>query len=978
MPPQLSIKVSQAWDHYINLPKDDRQSYLEQLHVEDAELANALESLLAQSQKQTKDDLNTPIPQIPETVKPETVDWVNRETASDIELPTLPGYEVLSLLGRGGMGVVYKARHLKLNRVVALKMIRAKVEAEQSEIDRFRTEAEAVARLQHPHIVQIHEIGELHGLPYFSLEFCAGGTLEDQLNGTPWQPKAAAALVETLARAIQAAHEAQVIHRDLKPQNVLMGGQAETDRIPKITDFGLAKKLDVDEGMTHSGAIMGTPAYMAPEQARGITKEIGPSVDIYALGVILYQLLTGRPPFMAASMWDTIEQVIYEEPVSPRRLNPKVPKDLETICLKCLQKDPSRRYANALQLNEDLQRFSRDDPIHARAIGPIERAWRWCRRRPAVASLLSAVVLITVIGFSLVSWKWQQAEANFAESERQRIRREANFKKSIEAVDQMLTRVGDESLREVPGMSEVRRKLLEDALEFYEGFINEKSNDPDVIKETARVLLKTGDIYVMLEKREQAEKAFKKSIELYNKAHSQFSDRPEFHRGLAIAHVDLANHYYHLDRYQDAEPLLRKAITAHESLVADHPQKSVHKLDLALARKTLGSVLRFTAREKEAEKMFLSALSVYAGLEQSEFNSRRCRDQRALCLYALGAITNSLGKPEVSDKYNLEAVEVQKALANDFPEVTEYQARLAQFYQVLAVVHMRRGELNKAQRWLEDSINTLKKVIAQFPLVPTYRYNLAGSYNIRAIVHARQGKTKEIGDSFELQAEMLAALVTDFPDRIDFRRALGRAYHNLGVFMFRAKKIEQAIDYYKKGLEERRKLAKTKSNSSQSRVELAGSCSYLALALPEEKHEEAIQLLQEAIQLNKSLTDENPDNPTYWHKLAQSYRVLGDKLIDHDTQRSAKNLNEAMTIYRRLIADYPKDARFRRFLVDTVDSLAQFQEKLNNKGEAEKFYREAVSILENLTKDFPENTEFRQALVTGQEKLAQFLSTKKK
>jgi eukaryotic-like serine/threonine-protein kinase len=298
-------------------------------------------------------------------------------------------YELLEELGRGGMGVVYKARQSKLNRLVALKMILAGEYAGPKELARFRTEAEAVARLQHPNIVQIFEVGEHDGHPYFSLEFVDGGSLAQKLDGTPLPPPQAARLVETLARAMHAAHQAGVVHRDLKPANVLLTAEGT----PKITDFGLAKKLDDAAGPTGSNAIMGTPSYMAPEQAGGKSKEIGPAADTYALGAILYELLTGRPPFKAATPLDTVLQVVSDEPAPPRKLQSKTPCDLDTICLKCLQKAPAKRYATAADLAEDLRRFQAQEPIQARPVGRLERGVKWAKRRPAVASLLAALML---------------------------------------------------------------------------------------------------------------------------------------------------------------------------------------------------------------------------------------------------------------------------------------------------------------------------------------------------------------------------------------------------------------------------------------------------------------------------------------------------------------------------------------------------------------------------------------------------------
>jgi tRNA A-37 threonylcarbamoyl transferase component Bud32 len=305
----------------------------------------------------------------------------------------IPGYTVLAELGRGGMGVVYKAKQVKLNRLVALKMILAGGHANEADLARFRTEAEAIARLQHPNIVAVHEVGEHEGQPFFSLEFCDGGSLESKLAGTPLPPREAAVLVAKLARAMEAAHHKGVIHRDLKPANVLFA----EDGTAKITDFGLARKLD-EAGQTATGTVMGTPSYMAPEQAQG-KKAVGPAADVYALGAILYECLTGRPPFKGATLHETILQVVNEEPVAPRSLQPRVPRDLETICLKCLHKDPARRYASARELADDLHRWLADEPIVARPVGWGERLWRWCRRRPGWAALIgvSALALVALL-----------------------------------------------------------------------------------------------------------------------------------------------------------------------------------------------------------------------------------------------------------------------------------------------------------------------------------------------------------------------------------------------------------------------------------------------------------------------------------------------------------------------------------------------------------------------------------------------------
>jgi tetratricopeptide (TPR) repeat protein/tRNA A-37 threonylcarbamoyl transferase component Bud32 len=322
-------------------------------------------------------------------------------------MPLVPGYEVVNELGRGGMGVVYKARQLQLNRWVALKRIS---DNEPGLHARFQAEAEAVARLQHPHIVQIYEIGQVAGQAYLALELVDGGSLDARINGQPQSALFAATIVQTLARAVQYAHDRGVVHRDLKPDNVLL----TTEGTPKLTDFGLARQLDVDSRKTRAGTVLGTPSYMAPEQAQGHIDQVGPLSDVYSLGAILYELLTGEPPFQGETPLDTIMLVCLGEVRSPRKHQPTIPTDLEIICLKCLEKEPGRRYESALALAEDLSRFLAHQPILARPAGTLERVWKWARRKPyaaAAAGLGLAVALSGVaIGGLYVVTEMQRAQ----------------------------------------------------------------------------------------------------------------------------------------------------------------------------------------------------------------------------------------------------------------------------------------------------------------------------------------------------------------------------------------------------------------------------------------------------------------------------------------------------------------------------------------------------------------------------------------
>src|SRR5262245_35410782 len=311
------------------------------------------------------------------------------------------GYELRGVLGRGGMGVVHRARQLSLNRPVALKMIRAGLWAGGDEVRRFKNEAEAIANLDHPQIVTIHEVGEHSGQHYFSMKLVEGPSLAERLEEYAAKPREAAKLVAEVARAVQHAHQRGILHRDLKPSNILLDREGR----PHVTDFGLAKKLEGNGTLSVSGSIVGTPQYMSPEQASGSRQAITTATDVYGLGALLYAALTAQPPFQSDSVLETLEQVRETAPTPPSGVNRKVPRDLEVICLRCLEKDPKRRYDSAAALAEELERYLRGEPILARPTSLPERAVKWVRRRPAIAALVGLVLLMALGGFAGVLWQ---------------------------------------------------------------------------------------------------------------------------------------------------------------------------------------------------------------------------------------------------------------------------------------------------------------------------------------------------------------------------------------------------------------------------------------------------------------------------------------------------------------------------------------------------------------------------------------------
>ncbi len=466
--------------------------------------------------------------------------------STSVELSTAPtarmrqrgmaGYELMEVLGQGGMGVVWKARHDGLNRLVALKRLRSADATSAEALARFCREAESIARLRHPNIVQIYDIGEHDGEPYLALEYVNGGSLAERLASGPLPTEQAAMLVETLARAIHHAHEHGILHRDLKPGNVMLS----EDGSPKISDFGLAKQLDSATAHTQTGAILGTPSYMAPEQASSGEMAVGPAADVYALGAILYETLTGRPPFRGPTVLDTLAQVREREPVPPRQLQPTVPHDLQTICLKCLHKEPQRRYGSAFELAEDLRRFHASEPVHARPVGRVERLHKWVRRKPHLALLAVVFCLIPLAAIAGLLWHNDklQKETNRAQTAEQDA--EDNYAKARQTLLSIVDRF-ESWTQSGKSTSQLHEGIVQDSLAYIETALDKSDkNDPRVRCDAAQLLGSIGRIQGHYGRHDAARANFVKASTLWEQLSREHPEETSYRRELANCYRSLA------------------------------------------------------------------------------------------------------------------------------------------------------------------------------------------------------------------------------------------------------------------------------------------------------------------------------------------------------------------------------------------------------------------------------------------------------
>jgi serine/threonine-protein kinase len=705
--------------------------------------------------------------------------------------PAVPGYEVLEVLGRGGMGVVYKARQLALDRLVALKVILAGPHASAEDVARFRREAEAVARLQHPHIVQIHEVGEHAGLPYFSLEYCDGGSLAARAKGAPLPARQAAQLVETLARAMHAAHQRGIVHRDLKPANVLF----TADGVAKVTDFGLAKRLDDTAPQTATGAIVGTPSYMAPEQAWGKKQPVGPAADVYALGAVLYELLTGRPPFNAETPLDTVRQVMDEEPVSPRLVQPRTPRDLETICLKCLEKQPARRYASAEALADDLARFLRDEPITARPAGALERLGRWCRRNPKVAVLLTALAVVLVAGSTAVTALWLlaedrreaaeqslvRAESQQRRAEKQQSRAEAHLRKARAAVDK-LTRVADEYLRPVPHMDKVRRRLLLEALQLDRQFLEEESDDPGVRRETALTHRRVGTIHTSLGDWKEAENHYRQAVRGFRKLTKDYPNKPDYRHELARELHNLG-WLWTATQPRRAEAALGQARDLLEPLTTRLPGVPDYRESLARVHYQFGQLLHAQSGLGEAEAAYRRALRLQEELAAAHPRNPKYHDRLAATCYSLAMLNMRRGQLSPAQQLVERATRHERRAVAADPLHKDYRRFLAMQYQLAAAILKRQQQYPRAEATYQRARSLMERLAQDYPAMPEHPSRLGAVLNDLAIVQVIQHKDAEARRSIEQAITHQTAATRMNPKNFEYRRYQRHHYWNLASLL---------------------------------------------------------------------------------------------------------------------------------------------------------------------------------------------------
>jgi tetratricopeptide (TPR) repeat protein len=764
----------------------------------------------------------------------------------------VPGYEIVRELGRGGMGVVYLARQVSLGRLVALKMVLSGAHAGERERKRFHAEAGAVAKLKHANIVQIHEIGDVDGRPFFSLEFVDGGSLADRLTGTPLPAREAATLLIPIARAAQAAHDEGIVHRDLKPANVLLADGKQTgpivDATPMLTDFGLAKSVGSADGPTQSGAILGTPSYMAPEQAQGHSRDVGPPVDIYALGAILYELLTGRPPFRAETPLDTVMQVVTQEPVPPRQLQPKCPRDLETIALKCLQKEPRKRYATAGDLADDVQRFLNGEPIHARPVGPFGRAWRWAKRNKAVAALLAILFIVMSAGLVVTSAllvrahrehqkavtqeaaaKTQEAAAKIQEAaaktqeaaaKAQEARAKANLLRAVDAVNRMMTRVADERLAYVPQFEDERRQILEDAVRFYHEFLEQEANDAQLRRATGRAHLRLGKVFLSLGRYEQARDAFQQAVRIHDQLAADFPSDPDHRNDLALALTHHGGVQRLLNHLELADPDYARARQLAEELVASAPGEPEYHVTLAETLAQLGFHSLQQRRIDAARSSFRKSVEEWGALVDGHPGEFRYAFERAKVRSNLGYLLLNIGDLGEAERFLHAAIAEFEQLRSAHPEQTRgIEPVAAEARLNLAAVFVATNRLARADEPLQRGLKVYERLVANYALMPGYRLTLARGYQTAGMLALARNMSDQAETDLLKATALLEELGRAHPEAFFHGIILRVCWGDLVRLYRQTNRPEKALEIAEKAVKNAREDARAAPKTSIIHIE---------------------------------------------------------------------------------------------------------------------------------------------------------------
>jgi serine/threonine-protein kinase len=938
------------------------------------------------------------------------------ETPAPMPLPPrwfFEDYELLGEVARGGMGVVYKVRQIGLDRVVALKAIGAGRLASAEDVQRFQAEARAVARLEHPHIVPVFEVGERQGQHYFTMPLLAGGSLADRLPELRDNPREAARLVAVVARAVHHAHRHGILHRDLKPANILLDARGE----PHVSDFGLAKLME-EPTDTPTAAVVGTPGFMAPEQAVG-KSGLTTAADVYGLGAILYALLAGRPPFQGTSWLDTLRQVRDLEPEPVRRHSPNAPRDLETVCLKCLAKDPARRYPSAEALADDLERWLCGEPIHARPVGWRERAWKWARRRPAAAGLVATVAAVVVLVLPTLVGLYLHAE------ERRRAADDANqkaqaelaatrryFAVAVQAVKECFIVVSERPELHRDGMQPVRAAVLRPALRYFQKFIEEQPDDPALQVELAWSYFGVGCIECELGDQRKSRTAFEKARDAWEDQHRQKPGDLEGEYRLALTCLNLAQvqrqtgqvaaawktneqattrlrslvgrpganarcpsllgHALLLAAPMQAETgqrqaavqSLQEAVAMQTKLCAQEPGNFNYGRDLGNALVTLGHQHLLGGRHDEAGRCLSHGCELLEELVSGNGDRRDLRVRLAEACTGLGRVRQETDGPRSAVRWFVRGRNLYTELHGNNPAVPRYQVGLATNLANLGQAQVHLGELTKGLRTLDDALARFDRLAADGveSLDTTRVHALALMISGQAL--RKSGKPAEALSRLEQGRALLGKLLADNARVTALRADVAAGWEETAAAHLVTGKPALALQACAEARRLREDLLKDTPEDFRCRLGLASAQVYQAAAqLLAGEAEGFATCSKQAEDVLEKLAKEVPDAPPR-ARVAELCQLLGVQFNNAGRPAQAARCYErARALQHGLVRANPDVVSYQEGLGVTRAGLGFIHLETGRPGPALDLLRQARADLERLCAAHPDTLAGRLALV---------------
>jgi tetratricopeptide (TPR) repeat protein len=889
-------------------------------------------------------------------------------------------FRIVRNIGQGGMGVVYEAIQMPLGRRVALKVLLADFISRPTYRERFEREARVAARLHHTNIVPVFGFGEQGGTLFLVMQFIDGRSVADMLGDLRStrpadHPRAMARLAMQAAEALAYAHAQGVLHRDLKPGNLLV----DTQGTLWIADFGLSKADDVDD-LTATGELIGTLRYLAPERFAG---RDGPSSDIYALGATLYEMLALRPAFDGADRLTVVDQIKHG-PGRLRDLAPEVPLDLETVVHKAMAADPRCRFASAQEMADDLRRFLADLPIKARRAGPVERVRRWARRNPVAAGLVGALLLALSAGLTGTGLLWRRAEANFAESRQQYGRAEESSRDARRAVEEMLSEMGAERLKDLPEMETVQRALLEKATTFYEKFLSERGDDPALREEAARAYNRLGHIRQQLGRLAEAEAAYEKALALHTTLAEEAPGEPRYrllmtddlNKGLARLYLSgnrfaeaeapilrarqileplaaehgndrdcqaaladcygsLARLWGGLNRVEQAEGALNDGLRIWQRLAREQPGDARLQNQIAVTHHNLALLQEHSKRANTTEAEYGEALAIWEGLVHDTPQAVQYRHSLGVCRQDLGWLylvnLDNLARAEALLQ---QAREVREALAREHPSVVGYQTELAETYRSLGLVYPRLGKADEGERWTLKSLELMERYP---PEVPRARYEMANTYQILAWHYYTTGKFDRAEPLYGKALAQCLVLVGQYPQVRNYSRTLGFVHGGRAkvyAALKRPKEAEAAFGESNRVWEE---LVRHAPADADSVLKLAWSYASLGdYYATTGRPELATEFIEKALSTLEPLVRDHPQVPAYVVSLADGCVSQADLLRDNGKpQESLKGYGRAIHLLHGVLKNEPRDADARKSLCSAYQGRAiALSEKLERDKEA--------------------------------------------